>query len=287
MESAAAYLLNGQNPDGGWGYTTGNDSFVEPTALAILALQDIPQVAAACQAGAAWLVDNQNPDGGWGIHRQDQQSGWQTAWAVQALAFFPDSAAARQKGIDWLIRFEPFQITDAAQLEIGQKVATIDFSLRGWPWLPGEASWIEPTALAIWTLSREAAAEENRARLEEAVRYILDRRCAGGGWNVGNPVMFDASLPPRAQPTAWTLLALRRFAPQVILAEDLRAMQADMEADGGAMARAWCLLALRALDAADDGQRASLIDLQSEEGSWGESLYQTAIAVIALQEGPL
>ena len=52
------------------------------------------------------------------------------------------------------------------------------------------------------------------------------------------------------------------------------------------MARAWCLLALRALNSADDEQRLSLLDLQSEGGSWGNSLYQTAIAAFALQEGP-
>ena len=77
-----------------------------------------------------------------------------------------------------------------------QKTLAIDFSLRGLPWLPEQASWVEPTALGILALGQAPASAESSARVSEAVQYLVDRRCHGGGWNFGNPVMLGAALPP-------------------------------------------------------------------------------------------
>ena len=111
--------------------------------------------------------------------------------------------------------------------------------------------------------------------------YLTDRRCAGGGWNFGNPVMLGAGLPPRAHPTAWALLALARLKPDAIRAEDMTALRAEMARDGGALALGLGLLALRTLGEDDGSSAARLALLQLPDGSWNGNPYHTAVALLA------
>ena len=113
------------------------------------------------------------------------------------------------------------------------------------------------------------------------MRYLTDRRCAGGGWNFGNPVMLGANLPPRAHPTAWALLALAQQRRDAIRQEDVAALRAEMAHDGGALALGWGLLALAALGEEDAGATARMAGLQATDGSWNGNPYHTAVAIMA------
>ena len=121
------------------------------------------------------------------------------------------------------------------------------------------------------------------ARLDEAVRYIQDRRCPGGGWNVGSPTQFDSTLPARAHPTAWVLMALSRLAPTAIHPEDLTALRADMHRDRGVLALASGLLAFRTLGESDDLAQVRLAELQRRDGGWSHNPHQAAIAIMAVR----
>ncbi len=60
--ASLSWLVQAQNPDGGWGGAPGVASSVEETALAVEALasgriQHLPEVAPALERGAAWLVE--------------------------------------------------------------------------------------------------------------------------------------------------------------------------------------------------------------------------------------
>ena len=123
-----------------------------------------------------------------------------------------------------------------------------------------------------------------QARIEEAVRYLVDRRCRPGGWNVGNPMMFGRALPPRTCPTAWALLALAKAAREAIRPEDSDALREDMRIDGGALALAWGLCALHALGQEDVEARARLAALQEPDGGWRGNPYTTAVALLAAKE---
>jgi hypothetical protein len=276
---ALDFLHTSQNADGGWGYAAPQASGVEPTSAVLLAAhQDLDE--AALQKAVAWLLSCQHADGSWGINPQDAQGCWLTAWAVYALAKIQPGAQPAQAGIEWLMGENVMQISNLDDLEAGQRVAKIDFSLRGWPWQPGEASWVEPTALALLAMS---AHRVETARIAESVQYLVNRRCPGGGWNVGNPVMFNAALPARAHPTAWTLLALAHTDPQAVLDEDLESLRAEMLRDDGIQALSWGSLALSMFGVQEELAFWRLIESQSADGSWNANPYETAAACLALE----
>lgn len=282
LSRAFEFLELVQANDGGWGYSPAGVSIIETTAMVILTLQNSSSASPAIKRAAEWILSFQNSDGGWGFCPQDIESGWQTAWAMLALSKLGSGKEACEKGIQWLLNVEVMQIKDAELLASGKEVAQIDFSLRGWPWLPGEASWVEPTALTILALKDHLSRITVKERVEEAIRYLIDRRCAGGGWNVGNPVMFNAYLPARVTPTAMALLALAEVRPQEISSDDIRVLRAEMFRDHGTMALAWGLWALHVLGEEDAEARSILILRQLQDGSWDENPFLTALSCMAL-----
>ncbi len=281
---ASRFLERTQNPDGGWGYRPGARSMTEPTGAVLLALAD-GSGSYAIGPGRAWLERAQHPDGGWGIDPQDPESSWCTAWAVLALSHLEPASPAVARGIRWLLQTPTIRVTgDELTAEV-RRILKIDPSLRGWPWRTGEVSWVEPTALALLALYAASAAADHRDRIEEAIRYLIDRRCLGGGWNFGNPFMLGAYLPPRPHPTAWALLALWALAPEAIRPEDLEALRTEMHRDGGAMALALGIMALEAMGKTDREARERLMMRQQPDGSWESNPYVTALALLALNGG--
>jgi hypothetical protein len=284
QHSARAFLTSTQNPDGGWGYAPDHTSLVEPTAATILALRAHNPGTDMLRSAIDWLRGAQHADGGWGLAQDDQDSGWLTAWAVWALAGTDSANDAVSRGVAFLQQVRPLPTSQDAIQQVSQ-VLQIDLTLEGWPWWPDEASWVEPTALTLLALSHAPTGESDHARCQTAVDYLLDRRCQPGGWNVGNPVMFSQSLPPRACPTAWVILALAWHDPSAITARDLDALRADMRQDAGVLAHAWGLLALQAVGADEPASRAALRTLRQNDGSWNQNPYHTAIASLALDLG--
>lgn len=282
--SAQIFLLETQHRDGGWGYAPGHAATVEATSAAVLALAPAEAATASLERAVAWLAAAQHNDGGWGLGADDPASGWQTAWAVLALTAAGQKEAETARGSAWLLRVQLALVEKPEDVNWTRVTLGIDPSLRGWPWQPGQASWVEPTALALQALAPQTAAPTVRPRLDEAIRYLQDRRCRGGGWNVGNPVMFSQPLPPRACPTAWVLIALAKLAPAAILDDDLATLRREMYADGSASALGWGLWTLRVLGHAEPQAASRLRDRQAANGGWNENPYHTAIALLALRE---
>ncbi len=280
--SGETFLISNQNADGGWGYAPQQSSLVEPTSAAVLALKEGPSGAPSRGLAIEWLRNAQHIDGGWGFSAGDAESAWQTAWAVLALVHSGQARNAISKGGEWLLSVKAIQFGKDA-MQFSKKILRIDYSLRGWPWLPGEASWIEPTSLTLLALDSGSGMTAATKRMNEALRYIQDRRCSGGGWNMGNPVMFDSALPARVSPTALVLLALSRLAPGSILDEDIKALRHEMHRDNGVLGLSWGLLALRTIGQDDTLARARLIAMQGGNGGWANNPYFTAVALMALR----
>jgi len=282
--SPVQFLLTAQNADGGWAYAAGQGSTVEATCAVLIALRDEAGGAAseARARGLAWLRQAQHGDGGWGMSAADAESGWQTACALLALEHEGDGDGALARGANWLLGTTPPELT-AQGLEETRAKLSIDGGLYGWPWRRGEASWVEPTALSMLALLTVSQNPTIQARLNMAMRYLEDRRCSEGGWNFGNPVMLGAALPPRAHPTASALLALAGIAREAIRTEDVQALRNEMDRDGGTLALAWGLLALRALGEDDAGAAGRLVGQRGPDGGWNGNPYHTAVALMALR----
>ena len=153
-----------------------------------------------------------------------------------------------------------------------------------WPWLPDQGVWIEPTAMAVMALADDyAASEVLKPRVEAAVRYFIQYRTPTGGWDQGNAGELDTLVFPRAYQTALVLMALTQVAPGEILPLDISALKRDMQHDQGVLAISAGLLALRTLGQDDDELMKSLSRLQLDDGSWGDNLFFSSWASMALR----
>jgi hypothetical protein len=202
-----ATLVSAQNSDGGWPYRKGS-SWTEPTVLALLALG---QGNPASARGISWLRGRQRPDGGWPPQPQVEQA----TWVTSLVALLPPEIIGKEsldRALSWMLS------------QMGTN-STFWFRLRerllgtngveqnpGWPWFPGTAAWVTPTALAIVTLEkvgkRRPSAEISR-RIEQGRQFLLTRRCADGGWNHGSShaLGYDGNSYPET--TGAALLALK------------------------------------------------------------------------------
>lgn len=90
---------------------------------------------------------------------------------------------------------------------------------KGWPWYPGAAAWVMPTALSLLALRKEQAVHPSDAlkeRIHGGIQYLLLHTCKEGGWNHGSThaLGYEASAYPET--TGVALLALRGVkAPEI------------------------------------------------------------------------
>jgi len=282
QERARRYLVRVQDAAGGWGYQANQTAFVEPTALCLLALAG-DERADALQAGQAWLRRTQLADGGWGVSPADQEGSWATAWAIWSLASTTTThTEALKRGVTWWADWQPWVGEPGQERD---PALWIDPTAAGWPWSTGGASWVEPTALGIIALA--VAGRRASPRVAEGVRYLRDRTCANGGWNVGNPYMLGQSLPPAIPPTALALLALqeaRAYQTEALVSTSLATLDTLMQQAHTPLNLAWGLWAMRCYTRRPPDLPARLCGLQAPDGSWRGSPYLTALAALALAE---
>ena len=210
-ESRLAWLEATQNSDGGWGYFPRKRSWLEPTACALLALSADPGRRKAFARGWALVRSWQLPEGGWRPCAQVDQPHWATALAVTLHAKVGREDAAFERGVRWLVGTTGAESRPMSRLAHWLQPSVVEFdpSLTGWPWQPGDSSWIEPTAHTLMALKAVRSGHPDVAdRIQVGERLLLDRRCTDGGWNYGNRRVLHRDLPSYPETTALALLAL-------------------------------------------------------------------------------
>lgn len=232
---------------GGWAYRRGGPTSVEATALAALGLLATeggrgPDARAIASRAADRLAGLQNPDGSLGPTAAIPSPGWATPFALflwQALGSHRDAC---RRATDWLLAE---RVDNPPRSADPDRINGHDTSIRGWPWVEGTHSWVEPTSLALLALGHDGA--RDHPRVIEARHLLRDRKLAVGGWNYGNTVVFGRDLRPQPAPTGLALLALalageRRPTVEPALAY-LRGVLPDIVA---ASSLGWGILGLRA-----------------------------------------
>jgi len=278
---------------GGWGYRPAGQLFVEPTALALLALapRDPATVRTSnpiIDQSTSTLVSCQRTEGFFGTVREDSDPSWSTAPALLALTANGLSGNAALAG-EWLARWEvPEKPPTEEQRKEVKRLLRIDLTLHGWPWQAGEGfATVEPTALACIAL-RAWGGRSGAGRIAESLRYLADRACSGGGWNYGNPYFFDDELPPVTLPTAKGLLALLlcgESRESSLILRSSATLSHLLERNPSRKAHAWGALVFAALG--DQPQAAAhaeaAVDSDDGRGPWGGGPDLNALALLALR----
>ncbi len=225
------------------GYAPNGLPATEPTAVASLALVHANRSDAAV-VGLNWLATNQASEGTLGINAAEKTPNWPTNWAIMAWVATgkrdPKLAFAKpiRQAVDWLATMEgqPMHAAD----DLGH-----DASLKGWPWVAGTHSWIEPTALAL--LALRAVGQANHPRAQEAIRLLYDRQLPHGGCNYGNTIVLGQELVPHVQPTGLAMLALAGEPdPKGHIARGLKFLQANLGPETATASLCYGLFALTA-----------------------------------------
>jgi hypothetical protein len=214
-------LLRRQNADGGWNYGSGG-SCTEPTCFSLLAMHAagfdrLPEY----HRGVAWLQHRQKPDGGWSPRDSVPESTWVTALAL-LLPANTLTPPQQTKAADWVIGQTGRESGWAHRLRLILMGTRSEQSQEhdGWPWYPGAAAWVTPTALTVLALrktGRLAPSDAQGKRVLEGQAFLLARQCRDGGWNHGSTraLGYDGASYPET--TGVALLALSgRKEPGVI-----------------------------------------------------------------------
>lgn len=237
-----------QNEDGGWSYGRGG-SWTEPTAYVLLALRAAGQMDASFARGLAFLERLQRHDGGWPPHASVDQSTWVTALALLVLADrlkTPKFENARA----WLLAQsgrESGYIQRIRQWMLGVRIDQ-DVTHNGWPWYPGAAAWVAPTALTVLALEKAGRVRPTRqaqARIETGRKFLLARACRDGGWNHGSTRALGYDVGSYPETTGLALLALHGARGPAVENGVRRAEQHLASCDSTG-ARSWICLGLRA-----------------------------------------
>jgi squalene cyclase len=203
-------LAERQNPDGGWSYHRGG-SWTEPTCYALLALAALGAgQSAAARRGGVWLASRQRPDGGWAPRDSVDESTWVSALV---LLLPPEIATVdRNRAVAWVLAQtgrESGWMYRLRQWMLGAR-AEVSQQFDGWPWYPGAAAWVAPTALTVLALEKSNRAADPRIheRLEQGREFLLARRCPDGGWNHGSTRALGYDSGSYPETTGVALLAL-------------------------------------------------------------------------------
>jgi hypothetical protein len=153
-----------------------------------------------------------------------------------------------------------------------------DTTLRGWSWVEGTHSWIEPTSLSL--LALDAAGIHDHPRSEEAIRLLLNRQLPHGGWNYGNTAIFGRELHPMPETTG---AALAGLAGRVVLDEVARSLEylkGEVDRLRTPLSLGWSLLGLAAWDQWPSKGEALITNCLAAQSRYG--VYDTSLLCILM-----
>jgi len=278
-EICLPYLRAAQNPDGGWGFRSGSQSRIEPTAWALLALDQVFPANAASEAiarGVRFLSDSQLPDGSWPAAAGQGQGAWVTSLACWAFLATNENRDALTRGLSWLVAERPGDSGAwwrlIRRLTAHKKVSMQNDAYWGWSWTSGTASWVEPTAYALLVLRAsplDLLPPQAGGRQKLAEGMLSDRMCPGGGWNCGNPMVYGVPGEPQVSTTVWALLALREHAQRSEIQQSLAWLEKNWGSIQSLASLALTQVALNAFDRENSKFSASIERLyQPDAISW-------------------
>jgi len=205
LEEFSGALRRLQNPDGGFPYSPGKKSSLEPTAMAVLAMHRLANRADsdARLKAQQYLLSCQETSGRWPISTDDSSPAWETPLVLLALSSAPALESACRTGMNAFLKV----VAEPAN----PQGILLNPRWKGWNWYPPTPGWVEPTSLGLLAVSRLRHLADGSLvaeRLEDGRQFLLDRMAPDGGWNYGNSYVLGHAVSSFLSPTAMALIAL-------------------------------------------------------------------------------
>jgi hypothetical protein len=234
LESALNHLRSRQNSDGGFPIKQGGVSRSDTTAWALLALRACEYDKKGLDQVGKYLQLFQLEDGRVVLDRLDKRSIWVSY--VSVLAWQGDAVfgPSVEKTISFILT------TSGETLFFKNSIMGHDTRLKGWPWIEGTHSWVEPTVLAM--LALKSAGLERHPRYLEGMKLLKDRELSSGGWNVGNTKVYGTELRPSSESTGMVLTLLNRNGEDNKYTAATSYLRAFIRPDTGPLSLAWALM---------------------------------------------
>ncbi len=283
------FLIKAQNHDGGWGYSPGKHTALEPTAYTFMALRGVPGMDEALNMAARLIASTQTPDGGWPVSTSDKEP---AAWVTPLVGFADLSATPESMRSQAAFNFVlstfgrmPLSWTSRVAEWLGHRVSNTATNLGGWSWNPGTAPWVEPTCYALLFLkkvSRRVHDERLLRIISEAGSMLYERMCKRGGWNYGNARVLGEELRPYPLTTALALIALQDQSSRSENQESLNYLRYAVTSESSALGLCFLGLCLDvyAQDCQDVWQRLSRC---YQDTLFLKDIRTAALVLIALQ----
>jgi len=250
--------------------------------------------------GVTWLIGNQESDGSWQDSIQTVER--DTAEVISALKTFPVAAQSHDAGVQWLDQ-NSSNNTDYLSRTIetlnrsGENVAPLVAALLssrnadgGWGGSNGYISNMLDTSRAIKSLL--AAGYTDKNIIAPAIEYLRINQNQDGGWG-------DGAESSTIQTTTDVLTAFNycrsTYSLEGSIQKGISWLLGKQNPDNGfgnspstIYDTAAAAIILKELNVSPDTTASAvdyILSLQSEDGSWFESPYQTAMAVSAVWKG--
>ena len=269
-------LRSREVPGGGYSHKPGGPFRADATAWAVLALSAIPAETTAVRLACDRLAATQAQDGRVPLEPEIAAAYWPTPLAVLAW----NKASCRRDEMGRALSF----ITGNSGLHFKREENAPyghDTAIRGWSWIDGTHSWIEPTTLAI--LALRANGQARHARALEAVSMVMNRQLPSGGWNYGNTTVFGQELLPMPEHTGQALCAVCGYAARRDVEKSIEYLEKQRPQLKTPLSLCWCLFGLRAWKVDLTGMQDQIrycLSLQERYGIYDTtSLAQLGIAL--------
>jgi hypothetical protein len=255
--------LEGRFVEGvGFPYRPGGAFRPDATCWAILALGAAGSTSGVIEKARRLLANTQSEDGRVCVSPQHPDAYWPTPLAALAWHGAPQYSEHRDRAIRFLLESDLVRPLDGPQ--IGE---SHDVTIRGWPWTVKTHPWVEPTAYVLMAL--RVCGYGTHRRTQDAVRLLIDRQLAAGGWNVGTTVTFGQPMWPTPEATGLGLQALAGLVPKSALQNSIAYLRSQLPALNAPMSLAWAILGLHAWQETIDQPQEQILQVLDRQERLG------------------
>jgi hypothetical protein len=260
---------------GGYSHKPGGPYRADATAWAIMALSGSPAESEALKSGCDHLAGTQAPDGRIPLIPEIAAAYWPTPIAVLAWKKSSCRQGEMERALSFIAGNSGLHFEREKNSPSGHNTA-----IRGWSWIEGTHSWIEPTTMAILALRANRLAQHGRTL--EAVSMVMDRQLPSGGWNYGNTTVFGQELLPMPEHTGQALCAVSGYVAMREVRKSIEYIRQQRPHLKTPLSLCWSLFGLKAWGMDLPGlpeQISNCLSLQDRYGIYDTtSLAQLAIA---------